>query len=586
MMGYQNRVLRVDLTGKRYSEEPLRIEWAKKYLGGKGLGIKYLYEELRPGTHPLSSDNKLILMTGPLTGTTVPCSGKLAIISRSPATGTILDCSIGGHIGAEIKYAGYDAIIIEGAAESPSYLYIRDGELEFIAAGDLWGKGSHEAENELLRRHGRDSRVLSIGPAGENLLPMACINTEFFRQAGRGGIGAVMGSKKLKAVVVKGTGGVRTADINKALPAINELMRNSTLTDDNLWAYSDGTPLLVDMSQASGILPTRNFQDGTFEYAKNINSETMTGARYGKRGCHSCALGCGNITRIGKAMVEGPEYETLALCGSNCGIGDLEAIVKFNRLCDDFGLDTISTGNITAFAMEMTERGIKDFGIRFGDVEAYLEIPGKIAIREGIGAELALGTKALAERYGGFDFAMQVKGLEFPGYEPRGSWGMGLAYATSDRGACHMRAWPVAQEAYGEVDAFTIEGKAKMVAELQNYNSVKFSAIICDFWALDLKTLAEVLSLVTGENLCASDMDRIGDRVTGIARLFNNREGFNKEQDTLPGRIFKDALKTGSTAGKYIPEEQFEMMLAEYYRIRGWEEDGTISQRKIEELEI
>ena len=317
-------------------------------------------------------------------------------------------------------------------------------------------------------------------------------------------------------------------------------------------------------------------------FSTGLNSESMQRSRAGKKGCHSCALGCGNFTKVGDAVVEGPEYETLALCGSNCAIGDLGAVVKFNQLCDDFGIDTISAGNVTAFAMELTEKGIKDFGLNFGDVDGYLSVPEKIARKEGIGAELALGAKCLAKIYGGQDFAMEVKGLEFPGYEPRGSWGMGLAYATSDRGACHMRAWPAAQEAYGDVDCFTIEGKAQMVAELQHYNSVKFSTILCDFWALGLDTLAEVLNLVTGENFTVADMEKIGERVTNIARLFNMREGFNREHDYLPNRIFKDALKTGVTAGKLIPKEEFEKMLSEYYNIRGWEVDGSIPQQKIE----
>lgn len=586
MLGYQNKVLRIDLKNRKRTTEPLNMEWARQYIGGKGLGIKYLYEELKPGTNPLSPDNKMILMTAPLTGTTVPCSGKLAIISRSPATGTILDCSIGGHIASEIKFAGYDAVIIEGAVDKPSYIYIEDEKVEILPAEELWGRGSHETETALLNKHGKDSKILSIGPAGENLVTMACINSDYYRQAGRGGIGAVMGSKNIKAIVVKGNSNVRVANMKETLGLINNIMHENTLTDDNLWAYTDGTPMIVEMSQTTGILPTRNFQDGTFQGYKNIDSEAMKKSRAGKKGCGSCALGCGNFTKIGDALVEGPEYETIALCASNCGIDNLEALVQFNSLCDDLGLDTISTGNTTAFAMELTEKGIKDFGITFGDVNTYLKVPEMIAKKQGIGAELALGTRELAKRYGGADFAMQVKGLEFPGYEPRGSWGMGLAYATSDRGACHMRAWPVAQEAYGDVDPFTVEGKAAMVIELQNYNAVKFSSIICDFWALDLEVLGQVLNAVTGETFTVEELNQIGERVVSIGRLFNQREGFTAKDDTLPNRIFRDALKSGATAGKKIPKEDFDRMLAQYYTLRGWSENGTISQEKLEELQL
>ena len=584
MMGYQNKVLRINLSEKKFSTEPLNMEWAKKYIGGKGLGIKYLYEELSPGTDPFSPENKLIFMTAPITGTTVPCSGKLAIISRSPATGTILDCSIGGHIANEIKYAGYDAIIFEGAFQDPGYLYIKDETIQFLSADDLWGKGSHESETMLLNKHGKESKVISIGPAGENLSTMACINSEYYRQAGRGGIGAVMGSKRMKALVVEGTGGVKVHDISQALQRINEIMKEDTLTDDNLWAYTDGTAMLVEMSQNTGILPTNNFQDGTFAGYDKIDSESMKKVRAGKKACGGCALGCGNFTRTGRGVVEGPEYETLALCGSCCGIDELAAVVKFNDLCDDMGLDTISVGNTTAFAMELTEKGIKDFGLRFGDVESYLKVPELIARNEGIGNELGLGTRELAKRYGGEDFAMQVKGLEFPGYEPRGSWGMGLAYATSDRGACHMRAWPAAMEAYGDLDAFTVDGKAQLVMDMQNSNAVKFSLILCDFWATSEAYMAEVINLITGASYTAEDMTVIGERVVNIARAFNMREGFTGAQDTLPNRIFNEALKTGATAGKKIPREDFDRMLAEYYELRGWTPEGVIGKEKAEAL--
>jgi aldehyde:ferredoxin oxidoreductase len=586
MKGYQNRILRINLSTKETSVEPLNMDWAKKYIGGKGLGIKYLYEEMEANTDPFSPGNKLIFMTGPLTGTTVPCSGKLAVISRSPATGTILDCSIGGHIASEIKFSGYDAIILEGKLEQPGVLMIMDDKIEFADAGALWGKGSHETETLLLGQYGKDAKVLSIGPAGENLSTMACINAEYYRQAGRGGIGAVMGSKKLKAVVVKGTGSVQVHDIQNSLTRINEIMREDTLTDDNLWAYTDGTAMIVEMSQNTGILPTRNFQDGTFEGYKGIDSEAMKKARAGKKACGSCALGCGNFTRTARGVVEGPEYETIALCASNCGIDDLDALVKFNDLCDDMGLDTISAGNTTAFAMELTEKGIKDFGLHFGDVENYLKIPELIAKNEGIGIELGLGTRELSKRYGGESFAMQVKGLEFPGYEPRGSWGMGLAYATADRGACHMRAWPAAMEAYGDLDPFTVEGKAQLVMDMQNSNAVKFSLVLCDFWAAGEETMAEVLNLITGENYTAEELIVIGERVVNIARAFNIREGFTSAHDTLPGRIFNDALKSGTTEGKKIPKEDFDRMLAEFYQLRGWEKDGTIGGQKAAVLEL
>lgn len=585
-MSYQGKVLRVNLATGAHTIEPLHEKWARDYFGGKGLGIKYLYEELAPGVDPLSPENKLILMTGPFTGTVVPVSGKLGIITKSPATGTILDCSIGGHFAGELKFAGYDAVILEGKAPAPSYLYIEDGLVEVRDAADLWGQGAQDAELALRAKLSEEIKVLAIGPAGENLVTMSCITSELYRQAARGGVGAVMGSKNLKAVAVRGSGSVTVPDIHKFTALVKDFMRTDTLTDTNLWAFTDGTPMLVDLSQNTGILPTRNFQEGTFAAFENINSDSLKNVRAGKKGCLSCALGCGNYSKTGRASVEGPEYETLAIGGSNCGIEDLEAIIKFNDLCDNYGIDTISAGNVTAFAMELTEKEIKDFGLKFGDSEGYLHVPKLIAHKDGIGADLALGVKKLAQKYGGSEFAMHVKGLEFPGYEPRGSWGMGLAYATSDRGACHMRAWPVAEEAYGERDPFTIEGKAQLVMDLQHYNAVKFSLILCDFWALSLETMAQMLSAALGREIIEEDLSRAGERIVNLARQFNVREGFSKKEDNLPERIFKETLKTGATAGKLLPREEFERMLKEYYELRGWDENGSPSAQTLAKLGI
>ncbi|MFZ5632757.1 MAG: aldehyde ferredoxin oxidoreductase family protein [Bacillota bacterium] len=586
-MGYRNAVLRVNLQSGKTGAVPLRKDWADQYYGGKGLGIKYLFEELAPGTGPLSPENKVILATGPFTGTVVPCSGKLTVVTRSPATGTVLDCSVGGNIAGEIKYAGYDAVIIEGRADRPVYLLIDDGRVSIEDAGWLWGLGTHAAEEELIKRHGAGARVLSIGPAGENMVSFACLTSERYRQAGRGGAGAVFGSKNLKAVVVRGSGGVSPADLPGLMRAAHRALREDLLTDTNLWANTDGTPMLVEMSHNAGILPARNFQQGTFEEGyKNISSPALQEARAGKKACLSCGLGCGNYTIKGAGRVEGPEYETLALAGSNCGISDLEAVVKFNALCDDLGLDTISTGNVTAFAMELAEKNIKELGLRFGEVDSYLKVPELVARRRGIGADLALGVRDLAAKYGGAGFAMQVKGLEFPGYEPRGSWGMALAYATAPRGACHMSAWPVAEEAYGERDPFTIEGKARLVADLQHYNAIKFSLIVCDFWALSLDRMAELLAPAVGREITAAELEKAGERIFNLARLFNLREGFAAKDDTLPGRIFNDPLQGGPADGKTIPRREFDAMLAEYYSLRGWDSDGVPSREKLSGLGI
>jgi aldehyde:ferredoxin oxidoreductase len=584
-MSYTGTVLRIDLTTGKATKEPLNQEWAREYIGGKGLSIKYLYEELKPGIDPLSPDNKLILMTGPTTGTIVPNSGKLAVAAKSPATGTILDCSIGGHFAAELKYAGYDAVIIEGKAKAPVYLFIDDDVIEMRSAADLWGKGAHETEHIIADTLG-DVITLAIGQAGENMLPMACISSELYRQAGRGGIGAVMGSKNLKAISVWGSGGIDVPDIRKFSVAMNKIKKEDTMTDDNMWAYSDGTPMIVELCQDTGILPTHNFQEGVFDGYKGINSDAVKDALKAKKACFACPLACSNYVKKGKTEVEGPEYETLALCGSNCGISDLEAVIEFNRLCDDHCLDTISAGNTVAFAMELTEKGVHDFGIRFGDVENFLKMPTLIATREGVGAELAKGVRAMSEKFGGKDYAMEIKGLEIPGYDPRGSWAQGLAYATADRGACHMRAWPTAVEAFGDIDPFTSEGKAKLVIDMQDDNAVKYSAIFCDFWALSTERMAEILSLLLEREITAAELTTIGERVYNLARLFNEREGFARKDDYLPERIHSEKLTKGFTEGRLLPREDYENMLSEYYQLRGWDENGKLTEAKKKELNL
>ncbi|HHY39336.1 MAG TPA: aldehyde ferredoxin oxidoreductase family protein [Clostridia bacterium] len=583
MDSYAGYVLRVNLTTKEVKREPLRRDWARDFIGGKGLGYRYLCEDVDPLVDPLSPANEIIFMTGPLSATLVPCTGKCEVITKSPATGTILNCAIGGSLANQLKFAGYDALIITGKAPSPVYLRIKDDDVSFVDAKGLWGKGCHETE-EAIRSSEGPFTVACIGPGGENLVPMACITSEFYRQAGRGGVGAVMGSKNLKAIAVSGTGYIGVDDMPGFLDLVYRKMKEETLTDANLWAYTDGTSVLVEASQAAGILPTRNFQDGTFEGFEGISARAVKGARVHKKACFGCPLGCGNYISSKGVFVEGPEYETLALAGSNCGIGDLSAVARFNALCDDLGIDTISAGNTAAFAMELAQRGIADLGLRFGEVDSYLEVPSLIAYRKGIGEDLALGVRHLSSKYGGRKFAMEVKGLEFPGYEPRGSWGMSLAYATSDRGACHMRAWPVADEAYGSLDPFTFEGKAQLVIDGQHRNAVKFSSIVCDFWAISLESLAEILSKALSREMSADDLILTGERIWNLGRLFNVACGMRRKDDTGPDRIFEEPLKTGSAASRMIPREGFEAALSEYYRLRGWDEDGVPTREKVESL--
>lgn len=587
MLGYQNNVLRINLKEKTASTEPLRMDFARKYIGSKGLAIRYMYEELEPGIDALGEKNKLFLTTGPFTGTPVPCSGKLSVAAKSPATGTMNDCSIGGHAGIRIKFAGYDMIIFEGISEEPCYVVIEDDKVEFLDAGDLWGIGSHEAEAILAEKYGIEYSIMSIGPAGEKLSNMACINSDYYRQAGRGGIGAVMGSKKMKAILIKGTKGVKVANIEKTTDRILEILHEDVLQEDNTFVYDAGTTAFLEACGDGGIVPYKNFSSANDPEWEKYNGDVLMQYREGKRGCGSCGLGCGNFLKIGNAICEGPEYETIAVAGPNAGITDPEHIVKFNEVCDNMGLDTISTGDTIVWAMEMTEKGIYDFGIRFGEAEKMIEMVELIARQEGVGADLCRGTKYCSEKYGGTDFAMQVKGLEYPQYEPRGSWGMSLAYAVSDRGACHMRAYAPNVEVFAAaMPPYTSEGKGQMVYELGEFNAVKFSLCICDFWGtITYEIMAEMLTMITGEEWTPEEMGEVGRRVLNIGRAFNQREGFNRADDTVPKRVVKEALGgEGPAAGQKIPQEAFEDMLDQYYEVMGWNKDGTMPEELIQSI--
>lgn len=597
--GFIGRILRVNLTTGDVKTEPINWEWARKFFGGKGLAAKYLYEELSAGTDPLSPENMMIFMTGPLTGTVSPCSGKHVVVSKSPASGTFLDCYAGGYWGAELKYAGFDGVIIRGRASKPVYLWIHDGEAEIRDASHLWGKDTHETEKALKEELGKDVKVCSIGPAGENLVKFACITNDLFRQAARGGIGAVMGSKNLKAIAVEGHGGVWVPDIEKFVEVCKSVIDEDVLgrEDDHGWAITDGTPIIVGLSQGTALFPTRNFQTGVFEDAEKIGSDAVKAVTVARKACFNCPLACGNITlikegRFAGTLVEGPEYETLALTGSNCGIGDLGAIARFNLLCDRLGIDTISAGNVVAFAMELYERGIltkEDTGgldLRFGNVDAYIQMPELIAYKRGIGELLAEGVRTAAERIGkgAEKYALHVKGVEYPGYDPRGSYGMALAYATADRGCCHLRAWIVADEAFGDMPPYTFDGKPERVIFLENRNSVKWSLIICDFYLVDYPVMSKLVSACTGWDVSPEELKIAGERIWNLTRLFNVREGFSRKDDTVPPRITTEELPDGVAKGQKIKLEEFEAALSRYYQLRGWDENGIPTEEKLKEL--
>jgi len=492
--GYAGKVARVNFAGNKIRVEDLRWEWILEFIGGKGLGFRYLYEELEPRVDPLSPKNKLIFMTGPLSGTTAPATGKYVVVTKSPHTGTIVDSYFGGTFGARLKFAGFDAIIVEGKAEKPVYLKVDDEKVEVEDASHLWGMGAYDTIATIKSDEGNGKlSVLAIGPAGENLVELASINVDVIWNAGRGGVGAVMGSKNLKAIAVRGEGRVPMADEEIFKKVSKELREKSVLTESNIWAKTDGTPVIVDLSQTAGILPTRYFKSGVFKDYGKINTEVVKAYLAEVRACYACPLACKRLVRIRDQVVKAPEYETLATAGSNCGIGDFEAIVDFNYICGNLGIDTISTANTIAFTMELYESGIlkRDMldGIEanFGNKDALLKLAEKIGRNEGIGRTLSNGVRTAIKKLGlnPQKYAVDVKGLEIPGYEPRGTWGMALAYSTSDRGACHLRAWAVSQDAFGSMEPKTFKDKPALVINLENLNSVKWSLIVCDFWLIN-----------------------------------------------------------------------------------------------------
>lgn len=577
---YAGSVLHVDLTEGTTTAMSLRQDWLHEYWGGWGLAARYFQEYSVPGTDPLSPDNPVIIMTGPLCGTLVPLSSRFCLMSKSPHNGTVFESNAGGAFGPELKFAGFDGMVITGRAKRPVYLFIQNGWAELRDASKLWGLGIFETEERLLQLTG-GAKTLSIGPAGENLVTFSCVGTEAYRQLGRGGTGALFGSKNLKAIACKGTGAVRVAEMKSFLSVMTHAKNESLLTADNLWAKSDGTPVLVDLTNEMGIHPTRNFTYGVNKEKTGLDSDAMKAARVGERACWSCPMACGKFTRIDGVEIEGPEYETLCLAGSNCGVNDLASIARFNRLCDDLGLDTISTGATIGLAMDMSEQGRRDFGLRFGTVPEYLAVVEEMArLSTDRGRDLALGVKRLSAKYATEDLAVESKGMEFPAYEPRGNHGMGLAYATSERGACHLRAFTIFAE-----DPFDHEGLAQAVVAAQNLNAIKWAMCICDFWGtVTTDYLARQLSTGLGEEVTAEELDRAGERIWNLLRLLNAREGFTAANDSLPRKIVTQALRGGPHEGRTLTPADLADMKSRYYTIRGWDDNAVPDPAKLAAL--
>ena len=608
--GWTGTVLRINLTDRTITKEPLNEDWAKEYVGGRGLGAKYLSEEMDPTVDALDPENKMLFVTGPLTGTNASCGSRYMVVTKGPLTNAITTSNSGGYWGPELKFAGYDMLILEGKASSPCYLWIYNDTVEIRDADHLWGKTVWETEEELRSELGvPDSIIASIGPAGENLVRFACIMNDLHRAAGRSGVGAVMGSKNLKAIAVRGTGGVKLADpmaFMKGMWDMREKLRESPVTAEGLPMY--GTEVLVNVINEHGALPTNNHQSSVFEQAENISGETLTETRLvANKACFSCAIACGRVSvlpgeaaskyevstspRNWKIAGEGPEYEAAWAMGSECGIGDLDALIKANWLCNDLGMDSISFGATVAAGMELYEKKAvsleqTEIPLAFGSAEALLIMAERIAYRTGFGTELAEGSKRMTAKFGRPEFFMGVRGQEFAAYEARAIQGMGLGYATSNRGACHLKAYTVAAEILGlprQMDPNETEGKAELAKIFQDATSTVDATGLCQFltFGVGLEEMLPQLAAATGVDYTLEELMTIGERIWNLERRWNERSGMTGAEDTLPKRILEEPLPSGPAKGKV---NRLGEMLPEYYELRGWDKDGKITPEKLKEL--
>ncbi|MFW9834951.1 MAG: aldehyde ferredoxin oxidoreductase family protein [Candidatus Thorarchaeota archaeon] len=582
-------ILYVDLTDKRIRREPIPAHLFKQYLGGRGLGVKLVYDSVTPETEPLSPDNMLVFAVGPSTATRIPTAGRFVVITKSPTTGTIFDSHAGGYFGAQLRRAGFAAVVFQGKSDTPVYLWINDDVVEIRDASKIWGKDVNDTTDQLLKETDEKAQVACIGPAGENLGLMAAIMTDKHRAAGRGGVGAVMGSKNLKAIVAKGSGEVGVHDqerLNAAVERARRLIKKNAVTNKSLPVY--GTPVLVSVANELGMLPTNNFQEGTFNDADGVSGEKLL-ERFsaGTYHCHGCPIGCGRVSLIKGEKIGGPEYESLWALGPQCGISDLEWIAIANDRCNHLGLDTISTGSTIGAAMELVQRGKLDAPLRFGDTTGILELIEDIAYKRGLGAEMSEGSKRFTQRYGAPELAMQVKGLELPAYDPRGAQGHALGYATSNRGGCHLRSYLIGPEVLGSpvlVDRDRPDGKADLVMLYQDISAAMDCMVVCRFtnfaWTVD--DYADMISACTGLDLSGRDLLRVGERIYNLERLFNLREGFTAKDDNLPPRFFKP-LPEGGSRNRVVHLEE---MMKEYYKLRGWDKEGRPTKDTLKKLDI
>ncbi|MBW1931294.1 MAG: aldehyde ferredoxin oxidoreductase family protein [Deltaproteobacteria bacterium] len=606
MQGWMGKLLRVDLTTGRLSVEMVDPEVARDFIGGRGWAIRYLYDEVDPGVDPLSEGNKVIFATGPLTATLTPSGARYMVVTKSPLTGAITCANAGGEFPTEMKRTGFDMFIFEGRSPRPIYLWVNDDQAELRPADHLWGMDVHTTVALIRKETDPKVRVACIGPAGEKLVKIAAIMNDAHRAAGRAGVGAVLGYKNLKAVAVRGHNKVSLADPEKLMDISKEVRKEveQIAKAGKLVLRDYGTAYVATVTNSFGIIPTRNFQSGVFAGAEVISGEILN-KKYliRPKPCHGCPIACGRVTRVEHPLYggegEGPEYETLAAFGSSCGIDNLEAIIKANYLCNELGLDTISTGMTISCAMELYEKGYlpqADVGrpLEFGDAGAIVDLTRKTALREGFGDLLAEGSFRLASRYGHPEVSISSKKLEFPGYDPRGVKGMGILYATSNIGASHMRGDTIYVElgyVSVDVDPLTHKHKAHYCKHLQDIFAVIDSVGLCVFVAmrhfvqhnesLSMTRLADLMNSATGVGYDPKNLLLAGERIYNLERLFLLKAGFTKDDDTLPPRMLKEPMPEGPAQGQVV---ELDVMLPEYYQLRGWSSEGIPTEEKLKEL--
>ncbi len=586
--GYHFRYLDIDLeSGSASQGEPDR-SLLEKFVGGKGLGLALLCG-LDTSSEPLDPGNPLIFLTGPLTGTTITTSNRSCLVTRSPLTGGFLDSHAGGHFGTAIRGAGYDYIIIRGKSEYPVYLKVNPEGVEMEDASDLWGQGCYRTEDVLKAKY-PGSRVASIGPAGENLVRFACISTDKYRQFGRGGAGAVMGSKNLKALVLEGRETVPLADQQRYRELAVRMTKEVMAHPNRKKRYELGTPMWVRMGQETGgFLPTHNFKYGTWKDYESLTSETMRKElEWESCGCYNCVIQCSKRVTYDGGDFEGPEYETAAYLGSGCELADAKALAEANSLCDDLGLDSISCGVTISFAMEAAEKSLlspeDNEWIKFGSAGAVLELVKKIAHREGIGDLLAEGTRLASRKIGkGSEyFAIQVGGMELSGVNPLGCYSMALALTTSDF-ASHTRLWTASDEMNGNLE---LDKLIPYIAGGQDDVNIRNSMIVCDFLMFGLDRLAPMMEAATGHPWTKEQLLSVGERIHSLARLYNLRTGRTHADDVLPARFHEEESCSGLMKGKKIPREMFGRHVQEYFAHRGWDREGRPTVATLERLGI